>query len=167
MRDLSAIFPPGSVVGGLSPFPPHRGESPKSLPPAVGCPVPASRDAWEGVSKGTGCRGATPVNGCGTLCVPSCSGESHQVPGAGFFAKRNGKQGMGAPGIPGSSAYPQKRWGERSRSDPCAQRAPRGGWGGRRKRLGLGGWKPQTQRTRGCGGLGLRGLREGVTHNLL
>lgn len=29
------------------------------------------------------------------------------------------------------------------------------------------GWKPQTQRTRGCGGLELRGLKEGVTHNLL
>lgn len=137
MRDLSAIFPPGSMAGGLSPFPPHGGESPKSLPPAVGCPVPASRDAWEGVSKGTGCRGATPVNGCGTLCVPSCSGESHQVPGAGFFAKRNGKQGMGAPGIPGSSAYPQKRWGERSRSDHKEPREEAGegdgslwGWGG-------------------------------------
>lgn len=35
------------------------------------------------------------MNGCGTLCVPSCFGESHQVPGGGFIARRNGKQSTG------------------------------------------------------------------------
>lgn len=103
------------------------------------------------------------MNARGTLC-PLCFGKCHQVAGAGFIAKKNGKQSMGLLGpehtprkdaergarvIPGTKS-PERRLGRETEASGAEE-----------------GWKPQTQRMRGRGGLGLRGPREGVTHNLL
>lgn len=98
------------------------------------------------------------------LCVPSCFGECHQLAGAGFIAKKNGKQSMGLLESLGPEHTPRQD-GERGAGVVPGTKSPERRLGRETEASGAEeGWKAQTRRTRGCGGLG---LREGVTHNLL